>query len=873
MIRALSIDLETYGALAGKKQTVFSPPRMLPVDGVPSSLQILSCSLTLVEFPSCAPSSSTVEPIPSILADEPGPSPSSSRPSPSPTAGAATSGWSTSSPPRLEGTHLRDCRPGKTFVLPLSPETLSLRASIQADSIPPGASAAFRSSLRLTVPAAERLLLRWLAWANVLMGKNILFDLLCLRARSSTFRAILDPQRILVIEHGVLSYLENPLRPERSLKNIGKVIGTHSYDGLVTAKDGFTRSFPLFFYNGHDTHNVVLDVRELSRRILESPTWQPSSAASSPELSSAPSSSSPSSTSSSELEPPSSRSTTMAPRKRSSVSPPTTTTATPSRLSPFCLSFYSDVVWACIEMAENGVPFHRPRLEAFACALAQRIGELEGVLSPEVRLSGEGSVKSKDAFMQRLIAEVQLSFPLILDHPLLQFTEKQRKISFSDANRSLLCANLPDPHPLRASCALIDEWSHASKLLGTYCYPLLWHSKADPSNRKSILVSQDPLCPPPPLPPALCATPPSTSLGSEPTSPSTPPDPAPPSTPTCAITAPTTCTPSSVSPSRTPLEGTTNPAVWLSHPSWFVTPDAVKDGAGASGGTLQSRITCKQPAHQTDPKEIQAFVASRWHGGILVSTDGSQIELRTAGLLSGEPFFVRAYLDNLDLHTRAAVRMWGLGPLLSRYPHLEGTILERWKNDEAFNNRERQVGKRVNFAHLFRSGADTMQTSVHGDIGELLPLEFFAKIAAARSSELPVLWEWQESMIREARRTGRITLPLTGQMRLFMGGDKYDVNEIVNFPVQATAANAALCVQAHVHSLLRRHRDRTILPYLNVYDAIKFDCRDASSVRRLRSMIDDAVAFVSSPSGYWGQLSQLTGHVVPLKFDTKELAR
>jgi len=241
-----------------------------------------------------------------------------------------------------------------------------------------------------------------------------------------------------------------------------------------------------------------------------------------------------------------------------------------------------------------------------------------------------------------------------------------------------------------------------------------------------------------------------------------------------------------------------------------------------------------------------------------------------AALLSGDQSLLAEYAKpKPDLHTDRAIRIFGHTFLVDKYG-LDFRSVYAFKED---SRGERQVGKHVNFSDLFRSGPHVMQATVLEISGVLRPLSFFEQIVRERPHARPGLWLWQENLLHESRRTGRVILPITGQSRYFEGGDKYEGNEIVNFPVQATAANAALCVQAHVHSLLRRHRDRTILPYLNVYDAIKFDCRDASSVRRLRSMIDDAVAFVSSPSGYWGQLSQLTGHVVPLKFDTKELAR
>ena len=312
---------------------------------------------------------------------------------------------------------------------------------------------------------------------------------------------------------------------------------------------------------------------------------------------------------------------------------------------------------------------------------------------------------------------------------------------------------------------------------------------------------------------------------------------------------------------------TLNPDVQLSHPSWFITPSFIKDGAGSTGGTQQSRITCKNASHQTDPGTIEACRRSRYTGGALVSMDLSQIELRVPALLTGDPFYVDAFTKGSDLHTLAAVRIWGIPELTSRYPELTGRPLPSWKKlSHVYDRRERQVGKRVNFSHLFRAGAAKMQASVHADIGELFPIDLFQSIVASRATDLPLLWQWQESLIAEARSTGRVTLPLTGQSRSFLGGTDYDINEIVNFPVQTTASNVLRRIQSYIHRRLRQLPRVRIHPYLNVYDAIKFDCATQSDISCLTALIAEAVDHVSTRD-YWSALQTLYGRVIPLQYD------
>ncbi len=303
---------------------------------------------------------------------------------------------------------------------------------------------------------------------------------------------------------------------------------------------------------------------------------------------------------------------------------------------------------------------------------------------------------------------------------------------------------------------------------------------------------------------------------------------------------------------------------WPSQLTWFITPGPVKDGAGEGGGTLQGRITCQKGAHQTDPEEIQACYRSRWDGGVLVSMDLSQIELRVAALLSGEPSLVDAYQNDWDLHGRRAENIWSRAEILKRYPELVPLPIDRWKQHRSFDKKERWVAKQMNFADLFRSGPDTMQKTVLDDVGELFPRPFFEEIARSRPLVRPVLWEWQEERIREANETGKVELPFTGQSRAFLGGDKYEVNEIVNFPVQTTAGNTMLRIQSRMSRAL--WKNPRVKLFLNVYDALKFDCAGEREVEELKGLIGQAVGWVEKEE-YWAWLQEKYGRKVPLKYD------
>jgi hypothetical protein len=296
--------------------------------------------------------------------------------------------------------------------------------------------------------------------------------------------------------------------------------------------------------------------------------------------------------------------------------------------------------------------------------------------------------------------------------------------------------------------------------------------------------------------------------------------------------------------------------IQLAHPTWYCVPTFAKDSGGAQGGTLQGRITCKKPSAQTFPKEIKGCIQSRFgRQGAILGFDLSQIELRVAALLSGDANLMAAYSDGVDLHKQRAIQIFG--------PDIEG--------DSKFNE-YRQAGKMINFADLFRSGPSTMQSQLLSMTGQHHQLDFFQGVADSRPHHRPGLWEWQEERIAEARRNSYVCLPFTGQSRYFMGGDKWDVNEIVNFPIQTTAGNTLLRIQAYLHKNLEslNARQPRAFMFLNIYDAVYIDCKK-SYIPAVKYHVQNAVDHVFH-NEYWSWHQEDTGRVVPLEYDCEEVA-
>ena len=587
---------------------------------------------------------------------------------------------------------------------------------------------------QLHLPAHRRHLARWLAHARTIIGMNLQFDLLYLRSQPD-LRFHLERQ--LLIDLSVLNYLHSELRPERSLKALGPVLGTHSYRSEELDRDKRyhdARDPALHRYNAADTHNTLLACTELARRIRAD---YPGTA----------------------------------------------------KLSPECLDHYSDTIWTVVRMSESGVPMDRAGLLQLESDVLSRLrSAASAAASLGLVLEGPGSARSKLALMQSTCTWIEThKDPSIRSHPLFQLTEAKKEIAVNDVNRQLFLSFQP-PTDLAEQLSLLGTYSSLQKLLSSYLYPLLRHQRMNPANKSSCLVPR-----------------PSSPVG-------------------------------------------------VSYPTWFVTPTASKDGAGAEGGTLQGRITCKNFRHQTDPDEIKKFYRSRWPSGRIVGYDLSQIEMVVAGLLSGDEALCSAFRAEppLDLHTSRAVQVFGPGVV----------------DDPDFKKVYRQAAKGANFGDLFRAGAPTLQTQVFRMTGVVVPMSICENIVKTRAASRPGLWAWQENLIRETRARGYVELPFIGQSRRFMGGDAYDVSEIVNMPIQCTAGNVLLRIQHRLHETLPSINAPApdILMFLNVYDAIYFDVRNDAALERLDFLFREAFTYVTT-EGYWARLCRHYGREIPVRYE------
>jgi hypothetical protein len=496
------------------------------------------------------------------------------------------------------------------------------------------------------------------------------------------------------------------------------------------------------------------------------------------------------------------------------------------KLSRYSRQWYSDLLWTCITMEEDGVAFDVPQLDKldFDLTCKSALVECEARHLHDLVLSGKGSQKSKQALFQDAVNAANLA-----GDPSIETTPKRKDIAVSIKNASTLLEHLDPANPLAYRIRLEQKHVGHQKTLTTYTRPMLHGTPRNPTNCRLLPVVRTR----------------HRNLD-------------------CQIAYPS----------------------WFPVPSHFDVNQGT--GAGSRGGTIQGRITSKSPPCQTFPKNVKACLTSRYDPGFLLCVDLSQIELRVGALLSGDPLMIQEYEEGIDRHSITGKLV--IHKLLQVYPDRQkfevgNLTYERQELEAAAQldslkfpegspgfkrwNIFRQIGKTTNFLILFRGGAYKLRATVADDLGVVLPLPVCEAIIAEIRGRYPRFNEWQEELIAEAKRTFRLELPLLGQSRIFVGSSKVIddtyVPEICNFKIQTIAATIMLDIQGALHDALADCKPRVYMG-LNIYDSVFLD---GPARQYQRTLV--AVHQCFSNSVFYRDLCQALDKSVPIEYDISTL--
>jgi len=232
-------------------------------------------------------------------------------------------------------------------------------------------------------------------------------------------------------------------------------------------------------------------------------------------------------------------------------------------------------------------------------------------------------------------------------------------------------------------------------------------------------------------------------------------------------------------------------------------------------GTVTGRLASENPNAQNVPRDkfIRSIISAP-PGWKLVEVDYSQIELRIAAFIAGEPRMLRAYQTGEDLHRLTA-------SLVMNIPLSQVT------------GEQRQSAKAVNFGLIYGMSAEGFRkyakTSYRVDLTPQ-EAELFRKRFFKAYKGLP---RWHERQKEIAEKLGYVRYP-DGRVRRLpdihspdRGVKSEAERQAINSPVQGFASNINLYSLVRLHKILDPQEAQIVL---SVHDALYFyikeDCLD-----------------------------------------------
>ena len=199
-------------------------------------------------------------------------------------------------------------------------------------------------------------------------------------------------------------------------------------------------------------------------------------------------------------------------------------------------------------------------------------------------------------------------------------------------------------------------------------------------------------------------------------------------------------------------------------------------------------------------------------GWAFVEADYSQIELRVAAEVSGEPTLRALYARGEDVHMAMAVRMTGKPP-------------------SQITKEERKKAKAVNFGFLYGMGPSKFVETAWNNYGVKVTLEEAKAARSAFFAQFPELLRWHARQRRLAHKYKRVQSPL-GRIRHLpdiISQESGVVGEAerqaINSPVQAMASDMCLFSLVLLDRAFRKRAIRAS-PVGTVHDSILFEICD-----------------------------------------------
>ncbi|HJU46136.1 MAG TPA: DNA polymerase I [Chitinophagaceae bacterium] len=224
---------------------------------------------------------------------------------------------------------------------------------------------------------------------------------------------------------------------------------------------------------------------------------------------------------------------------------------------------------------------------------------------------------------------------------------------------------------------------------------------------------------------------------------------------------------------------------------------------------VTGRLSSNNPNLQNIPirtergREIRKAFIPRDSDHLLLSADYSQIELRIVAAISGDPNMCDAFINNKDIHTSTAAKVFGV-------------------EEAAVTKEMRYKAKSVNFGIIYGQSAFGLAENIN------IPRAEAKEIIENYKKQFPNIQRYMDDMINFAREHGYVQT-LKGRKRWLKDINSanftvrgYAERNAINSPIQGTAADMIKLAMIKIDAEFTKRKLRSKM-LLQVHDELVFD--------------------------------------------------
>ena len=210
------------------------------------------------------------------------------------------------------------------------------------------------------------------------------------------------------------------------------------------------------------------------------------------------------------------------------------------------------------------------------------------------------------------------------------------------------------------------------------------------------------------------------------------------------------------------------------------------------------------PIRSEESREVRSIYVASSENHVLIDADYSQIELRLLAHFSGDPFFIKAFNEGLDIHKQTACQVFGV-------------------TSDNVTDEMRRIAKVVNFGIIYGISDFGLASDL-----KISPKDARELIETFYNSH-PLVREYMDNAIKKARETGRVET-LLGRTRKMVdiNASNYLVRTRAeraaqNMPLQGSASDVIKLAMLKVRDALKKGKYKAKL-IMQVHDELLIDC-------------------------------------------------